>query len=165
MKKIKKLKGINKIYIVVPLIVFLSLFLIVLGVYSITLKNKKYDENNYNFYRIVPGDKKLKDENTITSDKLSYPHCINDLCVENVIVHSGNSIGRVDYTVRNKSNETLNGYLKLVFNDRNVIIFYNVDGNSTFKSVAQYNGFTIENVDDYSLEYLNDKDLQLITVN
>lgn len=163
----KKFVFDKKKLIAVLLILILAIILIVLGIF-VSKRDINSKEDNLieqNFYDISSDKGELPGNITITNDAMKAAHCLNDICIEDVVVYNADSIGRVDYTIINNSNNVASGYLKMNFSTGSVIIAYSsLSVGKKEESTSQYNGFDINNTFDYTLEELNEADLEKIVI-
>lgn len=148
----------NKTALLVSIIIVLIIILIILGVFL--YKKNKYDGlNNYRYNEAIeelPGSKKY------TNSKLKSSHCLDNICIEDVVFHYTDTSGRVDYTVYNKSSKKRKGYLKMVFKEQTLIIAYDLDGKSKSYTSSHYEGFEIKNKNSYTLKKLSEKEISEI---
>ena len=143
--------------IIIIILSILILLLIIIGLVLITNSTKdKNDQTDYTISNEVvelPGTKVLK------SDKLAEEHCLDNICVSDVIIYTVNNEGRMECNITNKSNDTKSGYLRLKFNKESLIISYqDLLPDSSSKATAQYTNKKINDVDDYSLEKLTNEE-------
>ena len=157
MKKIIK----NKKYLVASgvVIVFL-LFLLCFAFFGSNVKTEK----GYNKYKISSKHKEIPGTDIINSDTLTSEHCLNDICVSNLVIYN-NSFGRMEYKVTNKGSKEATGYLKINFGEKSIIIYYqNIAPNKSVNSYSQFSGEDYSGVIDYSLEELTKEEKDKINV-
>lgn len=105
----------------------------------------------------LPGSKTYNNENLIAK------HCLNGICISDATFYYNDEFGRIDYTITNTSKETKSGYLKMVFGDESLIIAYSdLKPNKSVKSSSQYWKVEINDMTDYKLEKLSDKEISQI---
>ena len=98
------------------------------------------------------------------NDELSAKHCINEICIENVVFYYNDKVGRVEYTITNTSKKKKSGYLKMVFNNTTslLITYSDLESNESIKSESQYMGIEIEDKSDYKLVELTEEEINKI---
>ena len=100
---------------------------------------------------------------TYSNEKLASKHCLNDVCISDVVFYYKDDQGRVEYKITNNSSnyrKAKSGYLKMVFDDKSLLVVYNnLRSGVTVKSQAQYMGMEIKNKEDYKLEKLTKKEI------
>ena len=157
MKKVLK----NKRYMVVAISIIVFLLLI-LGIAYFGCSGKTEDE--YNKYKISSKQKDLPGTDVIKSDTLSSEHCFEDICVSDLVIYN-NTLGRMEYKITNKGSKEANGYLKMNFGDKSIIIFYQtVAPGKSVTSYSQFNGEDYGDVVDYFLEELTKEEMEKINV-
>ena len=154
MKFIKK----NRILIIVILLIIL----IVVGV-ILFINSKPKDTGRGNDYKFKEEVIEIPGSTTYKNDELSAKHCLNKICIENVVFYYNDKMGRVEYTITNTSKKKKSGYLKMVFNNKSLIIAYNdLKSMETVKSESQYMGIEIEDKSDYKLVELTEEEINKI---
>ena len=154
MKFIKK----NRILIIVILLIIL----IVVGV-ILFLNSGNKDTGRGNDYKFKEEVIEIPGSTTYKNDELSAKHCLNKICIENVVFYYNDKMGRVEYTITNTSKRKKSGYLKMVFNNKSLIIAYNdLKSMETVKSESQYMGIEIEDKSDYKLVELTEEEINKI---
>lgn len=147
--------------IIIIILSILILLLIIIGlIFAAKTTKDRNDQTDYTFSNEVvelPGTKILK------SDKLAEEHCLDNICVSDVIIYTVNNEGRMECNITNKSNDTKSGYLRLKFNKESLIISYqDLSPDSSSKATAQYTNKKIDNINDYSLEKLTKEEIKTL---
>lgn len=155
--------------IVIILIICLSLLLIILGVFlasNNSNKPKKNKENKTNnSYKISKNQEELENTQIVETDNLKAPHCIDNICISNVVMYYADKRGRVTYTITNNSNEIISGRLKMNFGSDYIIVSYqDIKMGEMFEDVSYFDDKSFEKVDDYKLEKLTDSEKSKIIV-
>lgn len=146
MGKILKNKKVIALLIVVILIIIL--------VVSISFFHKK-DESKlpkpaYGFTGNV-----VEEEGTFIRDidSLKKSHCVDNICVKNLMIYYKNKNGRIEIEIVNNNKRSANGKLTIKFdNDVKYNIEYDLKGKETIKTSIQYDGDDLSNVYDYTLK-------------
>ena len=147
--------------IVGPILVLAFLFLIVGIVYF-----GKKDGNNEPLnsqYRISDNHVEYPGSETIKSDKLTQEHCLDNICVKDVVIYQAENEGRIEYTIVNKGSSEASDILKLNFGDTFTYITFTIlqPGRSvSSRTIFRDGDYT--NVDDYTLEYLTAEEKEKI---
>lgn len=154
------MKFIRKYMII--LIIVLIVILITVGIILFLNRNPRRDNvgNSYKYNNEV-----VELPNTVTykNEKLSEKHCLKNICISDVTFYYNEEIGRVEYTITNNSNKTVSGYLKMVFNDKSLVVVYkDLSPKQTINSFSQYSGIEINDKSDYKLEKLSKKEIKQI---
>lgn len=154
------MKFIRKYMII--LIIVLIVILITVGIILFLNRNPRRDNvgNSYNYNNEI-----IELPNTISykNEKLSEKHCLKNICISDVTFYYNEEIGRVEYTITNNSNKTVSGYLKMVFNDKSLVVVYkDLSPKQTINSFSQYSGIEINDKSDYKLEKLSKKEIKQI---
>lgn len=145
----------RKILIIVIIIVILLL----IGL-MIFLNIKPKGDEGLNSYDFKNDAVELPNTTTYENEKLSSSHCVKDICIDNVKFYYNDNEGRVEYTITNKSRDIKSGYLKMIFNDQELLVVYKDLGpKKTIKSRSQYIGFEIKDKDNYVLKKLSKEEI------
>ena len=150
----------NKKILLISTIIILILILVILEVFL--YKNDKDKNENLNNYRYGEALEELPGSKKYTNNKLKASHCLDNICIENLVFHYLDNSGRIDYIVRNKSNKKRRGYLKIVFKDQSLIIIYDVEAKGIIQTSSRYEGFDIKNKKDYTLKKLSKEEEEKI---
>ena len=155
MKFIKK----NRILIIVILLIIL----IVVGV-ILFINSRVKDTGRGNDYKFKDEVIEIPGSTTYKNDVLSAKHCLNKICIENVVFYYNDKMGRVEYTITNTSKRKKSGYLKMVFNNTTslLITYSDLESNESIKSESQYMGIEIEDKSDYKLVELTEEEINKI---
>lgn len=157
MKKILKNKKI--IFIIIAFVIVIIAAII----FALSFNKKKVKSGSelsgeqYSFSNEIV---ELKGNVKVTSDKLNEKHCVDDICISNLVINSADNDGRIEYTLTNNSSKT-SGYLKLNINNSNIIISYsdlNVGESKEYK--IMFHGKSFSNVKDYSVSIPSEEDLK-----
>lgn len=144
------------------IIVILLIILIVVGV-ILFINSRVKDTGRGNDYKFKEEVIEIPGSTTYKNDELSAKHCLNKICIENVVFYYNDKMGRVEYTITNTSKRKKSGYLKMVFNNKSLIIAYNdLKSMETVKSESQYMGIEIEDKSDYKLVELTEEEINKI---
>lgn len=136
-----------------------GLIMICLVVLLLLLKPYKKEKKVKNHYRFSEDIVETPNTVVIKNDNMSKEHCINNICVKDVVFYYDSVQGRFNYTVVNKTNVVQSGYLKLVFGDKKFIIIYSDVLPGLEKSNTSYfNMSNLKLTDDYVLEELSEED-------
>lgn len=155
----EKILKYSKNWIVLIIALLVLAFVVIL--LSIISYNKKIDENanKQNNYQIENKVVEMPGTKIIKNDKLNEEHCYKDLCVSNVIFYENKDGGRVEATIKNNSNITKSGYLKMNVNNTYLVLVYkNIDSMESKKIVSRYREIVFDSIDDYTLEGLTKKE-------
>lgn len=157
MKKVKKIISNKKTLLIVIISILVIIFI------TIILKNT-FNKKEENPASMKISDKVVEIEGTkkYESDAFSKAHCINDVCIYDVVVYSATNIGRVEYIIENQSSEVKSGYLKLHFGDKLIFIAYqSLEPNKSKRASTQFTG-DFSTVDDYTLEEMSKDEIKNI---
>ena len=144
----------NRTLIIIVTIILL--ILIALIIFFISPKAPKLG----NSYDVNTEKVELPNTSTYKNDKLSSKHCLNNICINNVIFYYNDNMGRIEYTITNTSNKVQSGYLKMVFGDRELTIVYkDLEPKKTINSRYQYSGIEISDKSDYKLRKLTKEEM------
>ncbi len=144
----------NKILIII--IALLILALICLIIFFIKPKSSSLG----NLYDVNNEKTELPNTTIYKNDKLLEKHCLNSICIDDVIFYYNDDMGRIEYTITNNSNKVKSGYLKMVFNDLEITIVYkDLEPKKTINSKYQYSGIEIKDKSDYKLRKLTKEEL------
>ena len=136
-----------------------GLLMICLVVLILLLRPNKNNKNVKNYYKF--SDDVVETPNTVVikNDSMSKEHCINDICVKDVVFYYDSVQGRFNYTVVNKTNVVQSGYLKLVFGEKSFIVVYSdVLPGKEKSNTSYFNMNNLKLTDDYVLEELSEED-------
>ena len=136
-------------------IIIVSVLLVLLIIIAIILATKGHKnlKKMPNEYIIQEREVELPGTKVVSNDNLNSEQCLDGICVSNVVIHSTADQGRVECTITNKSEKKKKGYLKLVFNDKKLVVSYaTLAVNDSTKAYAQFSGYSLQDVSDYSLE-------------
>lgn len=144
------------------LIIVLIVILITVGIILFLNRNPRRDNvgNSYNYNNEI-----IELPNTVTykNEQLTLKHCLKNICISDVTFYYNEEIGRVEYTITNDSNKIVSGYLKMVFNDKSLVVVYkDLVPKQTINSFSQYSGIEINDKSDYKLEKLSKKEIKQI---
>lgn len=146
--------------IIIIICIILAIAIICI-LFNVTVHKKNHPSSTE--YKVSDKVVELPGTEVITTDSMKEEHCLNDICVSDVVVYNANKEGRVECIVTNKSNKVKTDYFKLVFNDIPLVISYkNLKPSKTVKAIAQYKGKDIKNVDDYVLKELTKEEKEKI---
>lgn len=150
----------KKMFIILPIII-LSFLLILVGVsYAGKLNGKRND--GYNNYVISDKISELDGTTVVKSDELSREHCLDDICVKDVVVYNNND-GRIEYVIVNNGSKETSGILKMNFGDISAYVAYSaLQPGQSVKSLTVFHMQDYSNVKDYKLEKLTDDELSKI---
>ena len=152
---------INKRILIVIVIVIL---VIVLSILSVLFEKKKptgnIEKNNYHISNKVEDEPGTK---SYTSDKIKKSHCIDNICVEDVVFYYNESQGRIEYKVVNKSSNTVSGYMKIVYSNETFNVIYDdLKPGQSVETRTQFSGVKISDQEDYKLEKLSKEEIDKI---
>lgn len=147
------------IYIIIAILLILFSIMIIF-VIKPSKKHKDSWENRYNFSKEVvelPGTKKY------TNDEIKKAHCVNNICVEDVLIYYADEGGRIEYRVTNKSSKTASGYLKIVYDKHEFVVIYkDLKPNDSINSISEFKGIKIGENENYTLKKLSKEEIKKI---
>lgn len=145
--------------LIIIILSILILLLIIIGLVLISKSSK--NEEGFNDYEISNEVVELPGTKVVKNDTLKEEHCIDKICVSDVVIYKTDKDGRVECNITNKNENTESGYLRLKFNEIHLIVAYkNVLSNSSSKAVAQYTNMDIKDIGNYSVEKLTKKEIK-----
>lgn len=144
------------IIITILIIILLSILLF----FILSPKSTRKTANNYNF---SDSSKELPGTKSYTNEKLEKAHCVDNVCVENVVFYYNGNKGRVDYTIMNRNPYSVSGTLKMVFGDKSLLVSYNnLSAQSRIEGSSSYVDLDIKDKENYKLEKLSKEELKKI---
>lgn len=148
--------------IIIITIIILILILLSIIIFFIVSPKKKA-KNSSNDYVFAKSQKELPGTKTYTNDKLKEAHCIDNVCIENVVFYYKGNSGRVEYTILNRNDYEVTDTLRMVFKDKSLLISYkNLPGKKRIKSTSRYVNVEIENKENYKLKKLSKEEKEKI---
>ena len=146
-------------------IVIISVLLILLVILGVILATRQKNSHKVmgNDYLIQEKEVEFPGTKVVSTDGLKEEKCLNNICVSNITVYSNDSRGRIECTITNKTQEKKSGYLKVLFDNQTLIVAYNnlLPEGST-KAVAQFEGYSLKDANNYSLDSLSKEELEKI---
>lgn len=148
----------NQKLITILTVVIIAFLLILLVISSKgSLKGK---ESNDNQYRISDYEVELPDTIVTKNDKLTKGHCLDDICVKDVVIYDANGEGRIEYTIVNNGSEKATDILKLNFGDSfTYVAFTDLSSNNSVRSKTIYKVGNYKNIEDFKIERLTEEEL------
>ncbi len=145
------------------IVIVLVVILLLVGIVEIVLFSRKKEAPKgpvrSNDYVISSQIEEAPGTVTYNTPTLSAEHCLDSICVQDVTFYYTDEGGRIEYTVVNKTDQVVGGFLKLVFGKQSLrIVYQDVPAGGSIKSGTFYSGKKIESMDDYHLEHLSKED-------
>ena len=154
------MKKNQKILIIVIVIVLV----IVLSILSVIFEKKKPTNDKLNNNYEISN--KIEDEpgtKSYTNEKIKRSHCIDNICVEDVIFYYNDNQGRIEYKVINKSSKKSSGYMKIVYSNKSFVVIYNdLEPGQSIETRSQFSDIKISDQDDYKLEKMSKEEINKI---
>ena len=162
--KMKKLKGLivknRKKIVILLIIILIIIFLLVLKI----IFNSKKEENS-SFYDFSDEFVEIDGTKKYTSDKLSDLHCLNDICISEVVFSYINNNYGVQYVIKNNSSKKASGYLYMKYGKQKILLAYSsLEPGKSKRMSSSVHGAQLEIEDDYTLVELTSKELKSIHV-
>ena len=151
----------------VKILVVILVFFLILGVVEIILFTRnKQKKNLQNEYQFSTDTTKEDDIITYTNDNLKKSHCLDSICIENVVFYYyEDGGGRIEYTIQNTSDKEVSGMIKLVFGEESLIAYYaELGANSKIETSSYYQNKVIKNKDNYTLSKLSEEEESKVVV-
>ncbi len=154
----KTKKGILILVIIAILLILFSIILMIFG-----KPKSKYKSSEGNRYIISNKEYELPGTKKHTNDMIKKAHCIDKICIEDVVIYYADEGGRLEYRITNKSSKTANGYLKIVYDNHDFLVSYhNLEPNSSVESMSEFKGVKISDKDNYTLKKLTAAEIKKI---
>ncbi len=155
MKKIFNLRNIL-------ISIFIISFLLLLFVFIKNENVNKKESNLINDYKFSSSEK-YKDAEIITNDKLKSNHCIDNICISNLIIYQAKSYCNIEMNITNKGKFKASGYLKLVFKDQEMTVKYNnLESKATRNYTIHLNENKLNDMSDFKVRKLTKDELKNI---
>ncbi len=158
-KILKKLNFKNTMLFIIFLSIILF-FIIILFIFC----NKKTDiDKDYRRSNIIifTSKDKYKDAEIITNETLKSEHCVDKVCVKDLVIYKAKTYYNIEMKIKNKSKKEASGYLKVIFKDREMTIFYNkLKSNKEKNYTIQLGERGIDDPTDFKVRKLTDKELK-----
>ena len=155
----------NKIkFLIIGIVILLVVGLILMLFSNHSKKDSEKAEGNQ--YHVSEDTKKEEDGvETYTNSKLEKAHCLDSICIENVVFYYKDNEGRIDYSIENRSDKTVTGNLKIVFGEQSLVAVYNnLAAHRKINTSSYFVNMVISNKEDYTLEKLSKEDKGNIVV-
>ena len=137
-----------------------SVIFIVLIICLLIFKPSKTVTNKKNSYNYETKSVELPNTVKYTNDNLSKNHCVNDICISNLVFYTLNDSGRIEYNIYNSSNDMKSGVLRLNFSGKYLYVVYKgLLGKNTISSFSEFEKVNISNKEDYIIEEYSGKDI------
>lgn len=119
-------KNINFKKLMIIIIVLSIIFFLIIALIIFNDGDKKKNNNIKKSNEIVFTDKdKYKDAEIITNENFKKNHCIDSICINNLIIYKSKDYYNIELKIKNKSKKIATGYLKVIFNDIEIPVVYN----------------------------------------
>ena len=149
----------------VLIVIIIAILIIVLSILSVIFEKKKTNgdgkkDNNYQISDKVEEEPGTK---SYTTDKIKKSHCVDDICVKDVVFYYNDNQGRIEYKVINNSSKTASGYMKIVYSNKDFNVIYdNLAPGQFIETRTQFSGVKISDQEDYKLEKLSKEEINKI---
>ena len=161
--KIKKIKSLiiknKKVFVILLGVIFLVLF--VFFIKSMFNHENKEESSFYYF-----SDERVEIEGTKkhSSDKLSAPHCLKNICISEVIFsYSDNNYYGLNYVIKNNSSKEASGYFYMNYGEEKILIAYSsLEPGKSKRLSSSVQGKHFEINEDYTLSELTPQELENI---
>ena len=150
------------LFIVIICILCFSLLFLTMTLLSPSSKEDEMGDgaNSYQFSEEVvsyPGSQEY------SNDDLKKEHCQDNICIINLTFQYADNLGRVDYTILNKTKKTVTGYYYLIFGEQKLLVaFKDLAPGKSVTTYSQYFGIEIEDKTGYVLRKATEEELSKI---
>lgn len=122
----KKIDWKNKAVLPIVLISIVLVAVMLVLIFSNITKKKDGDskKSKSNEQTSVFFNNPYKDAKKITNKTLSKEHCLDDICVKNLTIYYTKESNNIELTLVNKGKKAATGYLKVVFGNKAMTVFY-----------------------------------------
>jgi len=156
------MKKNKRMFIIIPTII-ISFLLILFGISQIGKNSSSITDNNQ--YRVSDTVVELDGTKIIKNQQLTDGHCLDDICVKDLVVYDLNGEGRIEYTISNNGSSEASDFLKLNFGNSYIYIHYSaLQPGRSVKSRTIYRSGDFTNINDFTIEKLTAEELNKINV-
>lgn len=157
--------------IILIIVVIISLILLIIGsilFYKREKPNKKGEETEISSKlgkgTVFSEESAYDSAKKITNETLSAKHCLNEICLTDLVIYESDEFTNIEFIITNVSNVEKEGYLKLVIDNRELTIDY---GKMKVQEAKPYYinlpAGTVINAVDYSIRELTTEEFNSIS--
>ncbi len=101
-----------------------------------------------------------KNATKITNSKLAKEHCVNDICVKDLVIYYTDTVNNIEFDLINKGKEKATGYLKVVFGDKEMTVSYDaLESKRPSPYTIQLGKEKLATTEDFSVRELTSEEL------
>lgn len=162
MKSIKDFIKKNKRVLIIILVIIVVFVLLLIFVRNIFTRRV---EDYHSYYNFASDTVEIKGSKKYSTDQLSMPHCLKDICISEVVFTYVNNDYGIQYVIRNNSSKKASGYLYMNYGDSRILLSYSsVEPGKTKRLSTSVHGREFKIYDDYSLSELTEEEKNKIRV-
>lgn len=147
----------------VVILIIVSVLMFLIGKMLGAKKENIIKENNLNEQTTVFINKPYKNAKKITSKKLSKEHCLNDICIKDLVIYYTDESNNIELKVVNKGKKPATGYLKIVFGEKAMTVAYNsLDKKKSSPYTIQLGKEKLPDISDFTVRKLTSGEMSKI---
>ncbi len=159
----KKINWKDKTLLPIVLIAVVFIAIVLILVFSaISKKNvEESKKEGSGEQKTVFYNEPYKDATKITNETLAREHCVDDICVKDLVIYYTKSANNIEFNLFNKGKKKATGYLKIVFDDKAMTVAYNsLESNKSSPYTIQLGKEKLEDTSDFIVRELTGQELE-----